>query len=83
MHAPVAVQYRWLCQVLRGHYAYYGRRSNFRSLNAFYQGVRRLWFRALGRRNQRRMTWQGFAASLVRLPLPAPRITHPRPAPAR
>jgi hypothetical protein len=24
MHAPVREQHRWLCQVLRGHYRYYG-----------------------------------------------------------
>lgn len=46
MHAPVAVQHRWLCQV-QGHYAYYGLRSYYRSLDAFHQGVQSLWFRAL------------------------------------
>lgn len=24
MHAPLSVQHRWLCSVLRGHYRYYG-----------------------------------------------------------
>ena len=81
MHDPVADQHRWLCQVLRGHYTYYGLPSNFRSLNAFYQEVRRLWFRALRRRSQRRMTWLKFGALLQRLPLPTPRITHARPVP--
>src|SRR5262249_56544112 len=32
MHAPVSEQHRWLCQVLRGHYAYYGLSANFRCL---------------------------------------------------
>jgi RNA-directed DNA polymerase len=81
MHAPVAVQHRWLCQVLRGHDQYYGLINNFRSLNAFHQGVLRLWFRALRRRSQRRMNWQDFGALLERNPLPTPRITHPRTAP--
>jgi len=27
MHTPVSDQHRWLCQVLRGHYAYYGLRA--------------------------------------------------------
>jgi len=80
MHTPVAVQHRWLGQVLRGHYAYYGLRGNYRSLNMFYQEVRRVWFHALRRRSQRRMTWQDFSALLGRSPLPAPRITHPQPA---
>ncbi len=31
--------------------------KNYRSLNAFYQGVRRAWFRALRRRSQRHMSY--------------------------
>jgi hypothetical protein len=77
MHAPVAEQHRWLCQVLRGHYAYYGLPSNFRALNAFHQQVRLLWFRSLRRRSQRRLTWDGYSALLQRFSLPTPRITHP------
>jgi hypothetical protein len=42
MHAAVSDQHQWLCQVLRGHYAYYGLPSNFRSLNALYLNVRRI-----------------------------------------
>lgn len=77
MHAPVAEQHRWLCQVLRGHYAYYGLPSNFRALNAFHQQVRLLWFRSLRRRSQRKLAWDGYSALLQRFPLPLPRITHP------
>jgi RNA-directed DNA polymerase len=82
MHEPVAIQHRWLCQVVRGHYRYYGLPSNFRSLNAFYEGVQRIWFRALRRRRQRGMTWQRFNALLDHFPLPSPCITHTRPATA-
>ena len=32
MHMPVTDQHRWLCQVLRGHYMYFGLPSNLRSL---------------------------------------------------
>jgi len=78
MHAPLVAQHQWLCHVLRGHYAYYGLPSNFRSLNAFHQGVRRIWFRALRRRSQRRMSWADFGALLTRSPLPMPHITHAR-----
>ena len=81
MHTPVADQHRWLSQVLRGHYVYYGLPSNFRALNAFYQEVRRLWFRTLRRRSQRRMTWAKFSALLQQYPLPTPRITHVRSVP--
>lgn len=76
-HEPVREQYQWLCRVLRGHYAYYGLPSNFRALTAFMYHVRRIWFRALYRRSQRRLTGDAFGALLDRLPLPTPRITHP------
>jgi RNA-directed DNA polymerase len=75
MHAPVTEQHRWLCQVLRGHYAYYGLPSNFRALNAFHQQVRLLWFRSLRRRSQRELAWDGYSDLLLRFPLPPPRIT--------
>jgi group II intron reverse transcriptase/maturase len=77
MHAPVAAQHRWLSQVLRGHYAYYGLPSNFRSLNNFHHHVRRLWYRTLCRRSQRGLTWARYDELLKRFPLPLPRITHP------
>ena len=77
MHAPVAEQHRWLCQVLRGHYAYYGLPSNFQALNVFYQQVRLLWFRSLRRRSQRRMTWDDYDVLFKRFSLPLPRITQP------
>src|SRR5262249_28203416 len=76
-HTPIADQQTWLSQVLRGHYAYYGLPSNFRLLMTFYRQVRLLWYRALRRRSQRSLTWDGFATILERFPLPRPRITHP------
>ena len=76
-HEPVRDQHRWLCQVLRGHYAYFGLPSNFRALKAFTHLVRRIWFRALYRRSQRRLTGAAFEALLDRFPLPKPRISHP------
>jgi group II intron reverse transcriptase/maturase len=75
MHAPVAVQHRWLSQVLRGHYAYYALPSNFRALRTFCYEVHRLWFRSLSRRSQRRLTWPKYKALLERFPLPEPRLT--------
>jgi hypothetical protein len=76
-HTPVRDQHRWMCQVLRGHYAYFGQPSSFRALQAFAHHVRRIWFRALYRRSQRRLTGATFEALLDRFPLPKPRITHP------
>ena len=40
-HAPVKAQHQWLCQVLHGHYGYYGVIFNGRSLHALYEGVKR------------------------------------------
>jgi len=80
MHAPVAVQHRWLCAVIRGHYAYYGLPSNWHRLASFRDEARRHWFRVLSQRSQRGMTWPTFAALLERFPLPSPHLTHPRDA---
>jgi group II intron reverse transcriptase/maturase len=79
MHTPIVLQHRWLCSVLRGHFAYFALPSNFDRINAFYQETRRLWFRALNRRSQRRLSWERYVRLLERLPLPTPHITHPRP----
>ncbi|MDE2505947.1 MAG: group II intron reverse transcriptase/maturase [Planctomycetota bacterium] len=76
-HESVADQHAWLSQVLRGHYAYYGLPSNFRSLRTFYEQVRKLWYRALRRRSQRGLTWDRFKAIPERFTLPRPKITHP------
>jgi hypothetical protein len=67
MHTSVSDQHRWLCQVLRGHYEYFGVPSNFRSLAAFHRETRLLWFRALRRRSQRRLTWDGYQESACAL----------------
>jgi hypothetical protein len=81
MHMPVAVQHRWLCLVLRATTCTTACRAAFSSLNAFYEGMCRFWFRALRRRSQRRMSWQDFSALLKRFPLLSPRIAHSRPCP--
>lgn len=79
-HAPVVDQYRWLCSVLRGHYAYYGVSGNFRALASVRNRLRRAWHRALQRRSQRaRWNQQKHDAFDARFPLPKARITHPSP----
>ena len=50
---PTLLQENRLSQVLRGHYRYYGRIFNHRSLSQFYQLVKRMWFKALQRRSQK------------------------------
>jgi hypothetical protein len=41
-HDPVAAQQEAINRKLRGHYQYYGRSTNFRSLLEFQQRVRRI-----------------------------------------
>lgn len=63
---------------LRGHYQYYGRPTNFRSLWKFYRTVRRTWKKWLGRRTRgRSFTWEKYAQILQRHPLLRPRIVRP------
>ena len=72
MHQRVALQHRWLCAVLGGHYGNYGVTSNFRCLNSFYYEVKRLRFRSLGKRDQRGLTWDCFQELFQVFPLPSP-----------
>src|SRR3954449_9346677 len=68
-------QHRWLCQVLRGHYQYYGVIFNYSSLHAFKDCVVRLWRKTLGKRSQKgRVTWASYSRLLAGLPLPEPVI---------
>ena len=75
-HYPVEWQQATLNAKLRGHYQYYGRPSNYRSLRQFYRGVHRTWKKWLGRRTRgRKFTWEKYAQHLRRHPLLRPRIT--------
>jgi RNA-directed DNA polymerase len=76
-HLPLKEQYRMLCLKLRGHYQYYGIRSNYRQLEAVYQQAMKGWWYWLNRRNCRRdLEWEKFKQTLTILPLPRPRIIH-------
>ena len=80
-HDTLENQQDGLNQKLRGHYQYYGRRTNSRSLWGFYQLVLKVWMKSLNRRTRgRTVTWEKFKHILSRYPLELPRI---RPAPAR
>ena len=77
-HDLVRQQQEALNAKLRGHYQYYGRPTNYRSLWQFYRGVRRLWKLWLNRRTRgKTLTWEVYAQLLGRHPLLLPRITHP------
>src|SRR5208283_3230051 len=75
MHAPVREQHRWLCQVLNGHYQYFGVIFNYRSMRVFKDCVVRQWRKALGKRSQKgRMNWATYRQLLTAFPLPQPAI---------
>jgi hypothetical protein len=75
MHTPVREQHRWLRQVLRGHYQYYGVIFNYRALRMFKDCVVRLWRKTLGKRSQKgRVTWASYNRLLTTFPLPEPVI---------
>jgi hypothetical protein len=76
-HDPVDKQQKTLNAKLRGHYQYYGRPTNYRSLWQFYRKVRRIWREWLSRRTRgRKLTWERFHEILRQYPLTRPRITH-------
>jgi group II intron reverse transcriptase/maturase len=76
-HDPVEQQQQMLNAKLRGHYQYYGRPTNYRSLWQFYRVVRRLWHKWLNRRTRgKTLSWHSYQHLLDRHPLLRPRIMH-------
>jgi len=76
-HLPVDEQQKTLNAKLRGHYQYYGRPTNYRSLWQFFREVRHIWYKWLSRRTRGNgMTWVKYAAILRTHPLMMPRILH-------
>jgi group II intron reverse transcriptase/maturase len=71
-HVRVKHQHRSLVRKLHGHYHGYGIRCNIRALKQFREAVKRVWYKWLKRRSQRRrMNWERFNRLLGRYPLPA------------
>ncbi|GAC1662845.1 MAG: group II intron reverse transcriptase/maturase [Candidatus Dormibacteraceae bacterium] len=76
LHDDVAEQRRTLNAQLSGHFQYYGRPTNYRSLWQFYRTVRGIWKKWLNRRTRgRTLTWDTYNCLLDRYPLAVPRIT--------
>lgn len=76
-HEPLVKQCRTLGQKLNGHFQYYGILGNFDALRQFRDGVRRLWFKWLGRRQRHGyFSWLNFVQLLQRFPLPPARVFH-------
>jgi RNA-directed DNA polymerase len=77
-HDPVVEQGATLNARLRGHYQYYGRPTNFRSLWEFYREVRKLWRKWLNRRTRgKSLPWRLYEELLVAYPLQRPYIARP------
>lgn len=75
-HWSIPDQARELAAKLKGHYAYYGITGNSPALGRMYVCALRAWYRWLGRRNQRHLTWDAMNRILRRWPLPPPRVVH-------
>jgi group II intron reverse transcriptase/maturase len=74
---PLAEQHRRLCQMLQGHFAYFGISGNYQRLSNVVFRTTRLWRKWLSRRSRTsQVTWERFYRVLERYPLPTPRIVH-------
>jgi RNA-directed DNA polymerase len=68
-HLPVEEQQKTLNAKLRGHYQYYGRPTNYRSIGRFFREVLHTWHKWLSRRTRGNgMTWEKYAAILRNIP---------------
>jgi RNA-directed DNA polymerase len=75
-HSSVKEQHAALKRRIQGHFNYFGVSGNFRSLLRVTEQAKRIWYKWLCRRSQRkRLTWERFADLLRDFPLPKPRIT--------
>ena len=72
------MQWKGLCQRMRGHYQFYGITGNIKSLSRYRYEVGRRWWRSLNRRSGHdAKAWNWFNAIILkRYPLPAERIVH-------
>jgi len=76
-HENLMEQYKTLCLKLRGHYQYYGVRSNFKMLEVVMEHVENAWRYWLSRRsNESYIRWDVFERLRHVFPLPKPRIYH-------
>jgi RNA-directed DNA polymerase len=75
-HMENKVRFARLNQKLTGYYNHYGLPDNLKSLQGFFHQSKRILFKWLNRRSQKRSyTWEGFEALLDHFKVPRPRIT--------
>ncbi len=78
-HEPLRRIMKTLKAKLAGTWNYYGLIGNYRRLKVFYQETRRLLYRWLNRRSQRRsLRWSDLDRILQRFHIPVPRIVEKR-----
>jgi group II intron reverse transcriptase/maturase len=76
-HISVREQWKFLNSKLRGHYQYYGVRSNYKPLEIYYEYLRKAWKRWLGRRSRDGyISYDKYEKLLEKYPLLLPRIVH-------
>ena len=76
-HQPLGDQHQTLSQKLRGHFGFYGITGNSVRLQAFRNGVIRIWRKWLARRRRRGfLSWAVMTRLLQRNPLPAALAIH-------
>ena len=79
LHQPIAMQGRWLTQVVTGYFNYHAVPTNKRALAAFRDELTTSWQRILRRRSQRgAINWERMRL-LANTWLPRPHIIHPWP----
>ena len=75
-HQRIGKQAATIKAKLQGHYNYYGIAGNKESLKQFYEGVKRIWYKWLNRRSQRRSyTWKEYHKMLECHNIPTPKTT--------
>ncbi len=83
-HQKLSNTMKILASKYRGYWNYYGVRGNSKSLEQFFQQTRRILFKWLNRRSQKKSyTAHGFERLLRRFPIPPPRIVEYGPVPIR
>ena len=76
-HQRLPCQQKWLSQMLRGHYGYYGITGNARSVRNFYRVTTMIWRKWLSRRSRvSYVSWEKFQDVLHGHPLPTPKVIH-------
>jgi len=74
---PLKEIWKTLRSKLRGHFQYYGVSGNFRSIGSFEYLTKKLTYKWLNRRSQKKsFNLESFSAYLMRHPLPTPAIHH-------